>query len=204
MRPTPDVFAHGAMEHLEQEQELIRRAQRGDVAAYDALVRAYETLAFRAAYLITRQEQEAADAAQDAFVRAYRALDSFRLGEPFRPWLMRIVTNQALNRIEAMKRRAKMTERYVQAVNESDETPNAQRVLEVREQNEKLMLAVQRLKPDEQALITLRYFLELPEAEVAQTLHVPQGTVKSRLHRTLVKLREIIRTDFPDLVELTI
>lgn len=187
------------MEQTEREQDWIRRAQRGDVGAYDALVRAYETLAFRAAYLIMRDEHEAADAAQDAFVRAYRALNSFRLGEPFRPWLMQIVTNQALNRIQAGKRRANMNERYAQTEKEKRETRDAQEHLETREQNEKLMRAVRRLKPDEQTLITLRYFLELPEIEVAQVLNVPQGTVKSRLHRTLNKLREIIRNEFPDL-----
>lgn len=191
------------MEQSEREQDQIRRAQGGEIAAYDALVRQYETLAFRAAYLITRDEQDAADAAQDAFVRAYRALGSFRLGEPFRPWLMRIVTNQALNRIQAMKRRASMNERYIQQVNEQGEAPNAQRAVEAREANEKLMRAVRRLKTEEQTLVSLRYFLELPESEVAQTLKIPQGTVKSRLHRTLAKLREIIRSEFPDLVELT-
>lgn len=190
------------MEQPEREQDWIRRAQRGDAEAYDALVRAYETLAFRAAYLITREEHEAADAAQDAFVRAYRALNTFRLGEPFRPWLMRIVTNQALNRIQASKRRANMNERYVLAENENRGPSDAQAHLETRDQNEKLMRAVQRLKPEEQMLISLRYFLELPEAEVAQTLNIPQGTVKSRLHRTLAKLREIIRQEFPDLQEL--
>jgi RNA polymerase sigma factor (sigma-70 family) len=195
---------HLARDHtLTQERFLLERAQKGDLAAYDALVRAYETLAFRAAYLITRDEHEAADAAQDAFVRAYRALHSFRLSEPFRPWLLRIVTNQALNRMQANKRRVRMKERYVQTENEKRETYDAQAHLEAREQNEKLMRAVQRLKPDEQTLLTLRYFLELPEAEVAQTLNIPQGTVKSRLHRTLVKLREIIRSEFPDLIELT-
>lgn len=192
------------MEPSDREQDQIRRAQRGEIAAYDALVRQYETLAFRAAYLITRDENEAADAAQDAFVRAFRALSSFRLGEPFRPWLMRIVTNQALNRIQAIKRRASMNERYVKQVNEQTDPPSAQRALEARELNEKLMRAVRRLKPDEQTLVTLRYFLELPENEVAQTLRIPQGTVKSRLHRTLAKLREIIRSEFPDLVELTL
>ncbi len=191
------------MEQTEREQDWIRRAQRGDVSAYDALVRAYETLAFRAAYLLTRDEHEAADAAQDAFVRAFRALHTFRAGEPFRPWLMRIVTNQALNRIQASKRRASMNEKYAQTETEKQEMRNAQEHLETREQNEKLMRAVQRLKSDEQTLITLRYFLELPEAEVAQTLHIPQGTVKSRLHRTLAKLREIIAREFPDLAELT-
>ncbi len=195
-------FPLRAMEPIEQEQQLIRRAKSGDIAAYDALVRAYETLAFRAAYLITRDEHEAADAAQDAFVRAYRALGSFRLGEPFRPWLMRIVTNQALNRIQAIKRRVNMNERYVKAETENRETSDAQTHLETREQNEKLMRAVSRLKADDQTLITLRYFLELPEIEVAQTLNIPQGTVKSRLHRTLAKLREIIRAEFPDLAEI--
>lgn len=192
------------MEQTEREQDLIRRAQRGEIAAFDTLVRAYETPAFRAAYLITRDEHDAADAAQEAFVRAFRALESFRLGEPFRPWLMRIVTNQALNRIQAVKRRTGMTERYAQTVDAAMESPNVQRALETREKNELLVRAVGRLKPDEQVLITLRYFIELPEVEVAQTLDIPQGTVKSRLHRTLGKLREIIRKEFPDLVELTV
>jgi RNA polymerase sigma-70 factor (ECF subfamily) len=58
---------------------------------------------------------------------------------------------------------------------------------------------VRGLAPDEQVLISLRYFMELAEAEVAQTLNIPPGTVKSRLHRTLARLREIIARDFPDL-----
>ncbi len=191
------------MEQADQEQDWIRRAQRGELAAYDALVRAYETLAFRAAYLVTHDTQEAADAAQDAFVRAYRSLHSFRLGEPFRPWLLRIVTNQALNRIQAQQRRTRMTERYVQTMNAMTDTPTPQRNLEAREQNETLMRAVGRLKPEEQALIALRYFLELPESQVADALNIPQGTVKSRMHRTLAKLRDIIRAEFPDLAGLT-
>lgn len=190
------------MNEIEREQEWIRAAQRGDASAYDALVRAYETLAFRAAYLITRDAQEAADAAQDAFVRAYRGLNTFRVGEPFRPWLLRIVTNQALNRIQANKRRWQMNERYGQAESEQHGTPDAIDRLAASEQNARLLLAVRRLKPDEQALITLRYLMELPEAEVARALDIPQGTVKSRLHRTLAKLREMIRREFPDLAEL--
>lgn len=186
-----------------REQEWLARAQRGELAAYDALVRQYEQLAFRAAYLITRDASEAADAAQDAFVRAYRALGSFRRGEPFRPWLMRIVTNQALNRVQAAQRRLKMNERYARAQAQEQAAPSPQSSVETREQNERLMQAVQRLTPQEQSLIVLRYFLELPENEVAQSLNIPRGTVKSRLHRTLARLRAIIRDEFPDLVELT-
>lgn len=188
---------------LTREQEWLARAQRGDRAAYDALVREYEQIAFRVAYLITRDANEAADAAQDAFVRAYRGIGSFRNGEPFRPWLLRIVTNQALNRIQAARRRTNMTERYAQAMNEQQDTPSPQRALETREQHERLMQAVSRLAVEEQSLIALRYFLELPETEVATALDIPLGTVKSRLHRTLAKLRELIKSEFPDLVGLT-
>lgn len=189
---------------LTREQEWLARAQRGDLAAYDALVREYEQLAFRAAYLITRDANEAADAAQDAFVRAYRAIGSFRRGEPFRPWLLRIVTNQALNRIQATRRRTNMTERYGQEMNQEQDIPSPQRALERREQNERLLQAVSRLSVEEQSLIALRYFLELPESEVATALDIPLGTVKSRLHRTLAKLRELIKNEFPELVDLTV
>ena len=186
------------------EQSLIARAQRGDLQAYDALVRQYEQLAFRAAYLVTRDEQEAADAVQDAFLRAYRALGSFKLGQPFRPWLMRIVTNLALNRVEATQRRTRMTERYTQEVIVSADNPSPERELAKREQSERLLQAVGQLTPAEQTLISLRYFLELPENEVAEALNVPKGTIKSRLHRTLARLREIISSEYPDLKELTL
>ena len=79
------------------EATLVARAQRGDLVAYEELVRQYEAVAFRVAYLVLRDAAEAQDMAQEAFVRAYRALDHFRTGEPFRPWLLRIVANQAVS-----------------------------------------------------------------------------------------------------------
>ena len=187
---------------MNDEQQLIERARRGDMAAYEALVQQYETLAFRAAYLITRDDGEAADAAQEAFVRAYRALGSFRSGAPFRPWLLRIVTNLALNRLQANRRRLNMTERYTRQVLVETGHVSIDGLVLQRDQRQRLLQAVGRLNPDQQALISLRYFLELPEAEVAATLKIPIGTVKSRLHRTLAKLREIIQTDYADLIEL--
>lgn len=187
---------------LIDEQSVIARAQRGELEAYERLVRQYEPLAFRTAWFITHDEQEAAEAAQDAFLRAYRALGSFRLGQPFRPWLLRIVTNLALNRVQAAQRRTQMTERFGQLMLASADNPTPERRLAEREQSERLVQAVAKLSHDEQALIALRYFLELPEIEVAQALNVPLGTIKSRLHRTLARLREIIQRDFPDLKEL--
>ncbi len=188
---------------MDVEQDLIVRAQRGEVAAYEALVTQYETLAFRAAYLITHDADEAADAAQDGFLRAYKALRSFKLGQPFRPWLLRIVTNLALNRIKSSQRRQGMTDRFTQqAVVESDHL-TIEGIVAQRAQSQRLLQAVNKLDRDQQTLIALRYFLELSEDEVAQTLNVPIGTVKSRTHRTLARLRSIIQNEFPDLVEMT-
>ena len=188
---------------LIDEQDLIVSAQRGDIQAYEQLVQQYEEIAFRVAYLITHDEHEAADAAQDAFLRAYRALGSFKRGQPLRPWLLRVVANTALNRIQAAQRRDRMNERYTRQVLVENGNLSIEGLAVKHEQQQRLIAAVSQLSPDQQALISLRYFLELPEAEVAAALNIPRGTVKSRLHRTLAKLRAIIQRDYPDLIELT-
>jgi RNA polymerase sigma-70 factor (ECF subfamily) len=80
---------------LQDEDELVARAKRGDAAAYEDLVRIHQTTALRVAYLVTGNEADAQEAAQDAFVKAYRALGRFRRGASFRPWLNRIVAKPA-------------------------------------------------------------------------------------------------------------
>jgi RNA polymerase sigma-70 factor, ECF subfamily len=91
------------------ETELVERARRGDASAYGALVHAHEHIAFRTAYLVTASAADAEEAAQDAFVKAYRALGRFRPGAPFRPWLLRIVLNEARNRRRSARRREAAT-----------------------------------------------------------------------------------------------
>src|SRR5690349_15216550 len=82
---------------IRRDAELIERARRGDVMAYEALVRAHQDVALRTASLFA-PDGEADDAVQDALVKAYRALGRFRAGSPFRPWLLQIVANEARNR----------------------------------------------------------------------------------------------------------
>ncbi len=187
---------------LQNEAALIARAQRGDTSAYEALVRAYEQTAFRVAFLVTHDEQEAADAAQDAFIRAYRALGSFDVEQPFRPWLLKIVTNLAINRLRSMKRRSRTMDSYARELIANVGEVSPDRHLAQVDQNDQLMQAVRKLAPDEQSLITLRYWMDLPEAELAEIFSVPVGTIKSRLHRTLGHLRDVIRVQFPDLNSL--
>src|SRR5467141_4799396 len=87
---------------------LIARAQRGDTAAYEEIVQRYQQVAFRTAYVITGSAADAEDAAQEGFVKAYRALATFRSGAEPRPWLLRIVANEAHNRVRCAGRRHRL------------------------------------------------------------------------------------------------
>src|SRR5712691_6765824 len=93
------------MEGRPTDGELFSRAQRGNVAAYEEIVRRYQQTAFRTAYVITGSGPDAEDAVQEGFVKAYRALAGFREGAEPRPWLMRIVANEARNRVRSSGRR---------------------------------------------------------------------------------------------------
>src|SRR5439155_14212074 len=96
------------------ESELVARARRGDGDAYEELVRAYQGIAFRTAYVLAGSAADAEEAAQDAFVKAYRALWRFRAGAPFKPWLLRIVANEARNRRRSAGRRTALALRATQ------------------------------------------------------------------------------------------
>jgi RNA polymerase sigma-70 factor (ECF subfamily) len=182
-----------------EDSDLVRLVQQGDRSAFDALVLGYEDVAFRAAYLIVRDEDDAADAAQDAFVLAYRALDRFDTSRAFKPWLLRIVTNVALNSTRASKRRDAATERL--AIDSGAETGQAppDAAAEAAEQASRVWEAIGGLSDDDQRLIYLRYFLDNSEAEAAEAIGKPVGTVKSRMHRALKRLRQVIEDDYPDL-----
>jgi RNA polymerase sigma factor (sigma-70 family) len=172
------------------ESDLIRRAQRGDEDAYEELVNAYQGIAFRTAYVIARNASDAEDAAQDGFVKAWRALGRFREGAPFRPWLLSIVANEASNRRRSAGRRAGLALRAATQEPSGDAAPSPEAALLSSEQRSTLLAAVEQLPEEQRSVVALRYFLGLSEAEVAETLAIPQGTVKSRTARALERLRE--------------
>jgi RNA polymerase sigma-70 factor (ECF subfamily) len=172
------------------ESDLIRRAQRGDTHAYEELVNAYQGIAFRTAYVIARNAGDAEEAAQDGFVKAWRALGRFREGAPFRPWLLRIVANEASNRRRSAGRRAGLALRAAAQEPSGDAAPSPEAALLSSEQRAALLAAIEELPEDQRDVVALRYFLGLSEVEVAETLGIPQGTVKSRNARALERLRE--------------
>ena len=169
------------------EDILVERARRGDSAAFEELVLAYQSLAFRTAFVIAGDTADAEEAAQDAFVKAHRALGRFRTGEPFRPWLLAIVANEARNRRRTRARRAALALRAAEPGATSDDPEEAALATERRE---RLLTAVERLRDHDRDVLACRYFLELSEAETAAALGIAHGTVKSRTHRALARLQE--------------
>lgn len=173
--------------------ELIEAARRGDVAAYEELVRRYEQLAFRTAYLVCGDADEARDAAQEGFVRAYGALRGFRTGAEPRPWLLRIVANAARNRRRAAGRRASLALRSAQDRPSDGAAPSPEAAVLASEQRAELLAAIERLGEEDRRIIGLRWFADLSERDLAAVLGVPSGTVKSRLSRAMGRLRDVMR-----------
>ena len=171
------------------EAELIARAQRGDAAAYEELVRAHQAIAIRTAWLVSGNGGDAEEAAQDAFVKAHRALGHFRAGAPFRPWLLQIVANEARNRRRAAGRREALALRASVEVASGDAAPSPEAALLSAERRDRLLAALNRLPERDRFALGCRYLLELSEEETAVALRCRRGTVKSRLARALARLR---------------
>ena len=151
---------------------------------------AYQGIAFRIAYLVVGNAAEAEDAAQEGFVKAFRALGRFRSGEPLRPWLLKIVANEARNRRRASARRDALTTRATAESSSGEAAPSPEAALLDRERRELLLAAVDALPEPQRLVIACRYLLELSEDETASVLGLRRGTVKSRTARALDRLRE--------------
>jgi len=171
-----------------EEPELVRRAQRGDERAFAELMRMHQEIAFRVAYLVAGGEAE--EAVQDGFLKAWRALRRFRAGAPFRPWLLRIVANEARNRRRASGRRTALALRAAGEGVSGDAASSPETVVLADEERTRLLAALERLPDDARLVLGCRYLLDLSEAETAAALGVRRGTVKSRTSRALERLRE--------------
>ena len=183
---SPEGRTAGMSDVDNTEAALVERARMGDQGAFGELVSRYQEVAFRSAYLITRDRDEAADAAQQAFIKAYRGLGRFRQGLPFRPWLIRIAVNEARNLRRATGARGRLAER-IGADRNTGASPEVQAL--AAERRSQLLAALDRCRAEDREIIGYRYFLDLSEAEMAVALDCRPGTVKSRLSRALGRLR---------------
>jgi RNA polymerase sigma-70 factor (ECF subfamily) len=177
------------------EEELVERARRGDGVAFAALVRDHQEIAFRTAYLITRNAADAEDAAQVGLTKAWRALPRFRRGAPLRPWLLAIVANEARNRRRAEGRREGLTLRAAHELPSGGAAPSPEGRALAQEQRTELLAALEGLGDDDRLVLSCRYLLDLGEEETAQVLSLRRGTVKSRTSRALDRLRDRLGGD---------
>jgi RNA polymerase sigma factor (sigma-70 family) len=167
--------------------ELVARARNGDGEAFGELVRRHQAAALRLAAAVLGSTEEARDVVQEAFVKAYGALGQFRGDAPVRPWLLRIVANEAKNSRRGRTRRADREVRHGMLAAVPPSGPDELAALSMDARH--LLDALATLGPDDREVLVYRYVVGLTEAETADTIRTPVGTVKSRSSRALTRLR---------------
>ncbi len=171
------------------QQSLVEQARQGDQDAFAALVRGSIDRLDTAARLILRDPELARDAVQEALIRAWRDLRSLRDPERFDAWLYRLTVNACLDLDRGRRRRpveVEITPLFTPV------SPDPYRDFADRELVDAML---RRLDARERSIVVLHYYLGLPLTEVAHTLRIPVGTVKSRLHRALGELRSNMPPD---------
>jgi RNA polymerase sigma-70 factor (ECF subfamily) len=173
---------------------VLARVRAGDRDAYAELVHRHAPIAVRTASMLGAGA-DADDVVQEAFVKAYAALGRFREGAAFRPWLLQIVANETRNLHRAAHRRAarersawERTEPLLAMTATDDPVAAALSV----ERRAELLRGLGGLSEPQRLVVTCRYLLDLDEAETATVLGWPRGTVKSRLHRALQHLSDLL------------
>ncbi len=171
------------------ELDLVRRCQRGDEAAFEALYQAYAERALRTAFLITDRRTLAEDAVQETFIQVWRSIRDLRDPLAFRGWFYRIL----IHRVRRLgKRDGREPTLSLEAVADHRDThmTGPEEQAERNEAFHRVRGAIARLPEAQRLTLILRYYSGLAEAEIAAALKIPIGTVKSRLHTARARLRD--------------
>jgi RNA polymerase sigma-70 factor (ECF subfamily) len=180
-----------------EEAVLISRARRGDVAAFEELISAYERKVYNLAYRMCGEREDAADLAQEALVRAFRAIGRFREQSQFSTWLYRIVVNVCLDHQRSRKRHPTVSLDEPMPGEDGDltrqivaDTPDPQAHYEQLETQMAVQRAISRLSADHRTVVVMRDIQDMAYEDIAAALGLALGTVKSRLNRARQALRE--------------
>jgi RNA polymerase sigma-70 factor (ECF subfamily) len=173
------------------ERALVARARKGDMDAFDTLVKMYQRGIYGLCYRMTGAPQAADDLAQETFIKAFASLASFDQERQFFPWLRRIAVNSSLNYLKSRKREEPLGEKDGrvpgQALPSSPSTPQDE--LQRNEAREKLDRALKALPPKLKSVFVLHVFGGLSYEEIARAIEIPRGTVMSRLSRARRRLK---------------
>ncbi|HKP14644.1 MAG TPA: sigma-70 family RNA polymerase sigma factor [Gemmatimonadaceae bacterium] len=171
----------------ERDGALIERARAGDATAFDTLVRSYMEQAFRVAYRVVGHREDAEDLVQEAFLAAYQYLDSFEVGRPFGPWLMRIVVNRGANLRRSRARRS--TEPETEGVSDA---PTALEEAEWSDTGRVLQDALSTLSERQRLIVTMFDVDGMTSAEIGEMMELAPGTVRWHLHEARRQLRGVL------------
>jgi len=180
------------------EEALIAAAQQGDTTAFNRLVLQYQDMAYTVAYRIMSDPDAAADATQEAFISAHRGLPRFR-GGSFKAWLMRIVTNACYDELRRRKRRpqSSLEALYIDEPTSSSSSNSPlegpEEYVQRRELSQLLQAGIALLPDDQRVILVLSDVQGFSYQEIADVVGVARGTVKSRLHRARVRLRDYLQ-----------
>lgn len=197
--PAGKDTAKPATPEASEETALVRRAQKGDMAAYDDLIRKYQERVYATIYHMTANHEDANDLAQDTFIKAYHALKSFKGGSSFYTWIYRIAVNKTINFLKQRKNRTHMSLNDLDFNAEhdpdlvalvSDKTPR--REANLAELQEKLNEAMQKLSEPHRLVVTLHDVQGLAHEEIAEIMDCNVGTVRSRLFYARQQLQALL------------
>src|SRR3989475_4694950 len=185
--PAPPACKAAATDAPE-DQKLVKRAQGGDLAAYDELVRRYQERIYATIYHMTSNHEDANDLAQEAFIKGFQALKSFKGGSSFYTWVYRIAVNKTINFLKQRKHKALLSldDMDFNAEHDpdlvaliSERTPR--REVNLAELQERLNAAMQKLSEPHRLVVTLHDVQGLSHEEIAKIMNCNIGTVRSRL-----------------------
>jgi RNA polymerase sigma-70 factor (ECF subfamily) len=178
-----------------EDQELVARALEGDQVAFAELVEAYQRPVYNLTYRMLGEAREAEDAAQEAFLRAYQHLERYDPQRPFKTWLLSIASNYCIDRLR--KRRLtwlSIDEPLPPHPALTSDVPGPETVTLSGERSEAVQELLADLAPDYRAAVVLRYWYDMPYAEIAATLDTTESAIKSRLFRARQMLAQKVQS----------
>ncbi len=169
------------------DRELVYAARLGDAPAFDALFYRYRDGIYRLSLAITKDPQAAEEIVVDTFARAYRALARLEPDDTLRPWLYRVAINESYDRRPRVAPSSPLDEAAEEVAANDERSPSS--LAERAETRRSVLAALDTLDAKHRTVVVLHYLSELPLAEIAVIAECPVGTVKSRLHYALRRLR---------------
>lgn len=185
---------------VDPDRDLVTRCQKGQPAAFDELVRRFQDRVFNIAFRMLREREVAEEIAQDVFVSVYQHIEGFQGNSKFSTWLFRVVANHCHNKSKYLRRRKHKQQDSIDAPIEGEdgelkrELPDdpgrsPEELATRRKMNEAIQEAISHLDEDHRVIVLLRDVEDMSYEEIGEVLGLPEGTVKSRLHRARNELR---------------